>query len=79
MQIIDGVIYIIGAGFNSNIYVVGKEEIGIIDAGAQPNYVSHVLEILKEFDLKKENVKKLILTHMHPDHTGGVSGFVWQV
>jgi len=76
LQVIDGVIFVPGVGFNSNIYIVGKEEIGIIDAGASPNYVSHVLEKMQEFNLSKNNVKKLILTHVHPDHIGGVPGFV---
>ena len=76
MQVIDGVIFVSGVGFNSNIYIVGKEEIGIIDAGASSNYVSHVIDKMKEFKLEEANVKKLILTHMHPDHTGGVRGMI---
>ena len=76
MQVMDGVIFVPGVGFNSNIYIVGKEEIGIIDSGASPNYVSHVLDKMKENNLQKENIKKLILTHIHPDHTGGASGFI---
>jgi glyoxylase-like metal-dependent hydrolase (beta-lactamase superfamily II) len=76
MQVIDGVLFVPGVGFNSNVYIVGKKEIGIIDTGASPNYVSHVLDQLNEYHLPKENVKKLILTHVHPDHTGGLSGFI---
>ncbi len=76
MKIMEGVIFVPGIGFNSNIYIVGKNEIGIIDSGASSNYVSHVLDSMKEFKLQSENVKKLILTHIHPDHTGGVSGFI---
>ena len=76
MQVIDDVVFIEGVGFNSNVYVVGKNEIGIIDTGASPNYVTHVLNEMQKFELEKENVQKLILTHIHPDHTGGVSGFL---
>lgn len=76
MQLLDGVIFVPGVGFNSNIYIVGKDEIGIIDAGASANYMSHVLDTLKEFQLEAANVKKLILTHNHPDHTGGVRGMI---
>ncbi len=76
MQIIDGVIFVPGVGFNSNIYIVGKDEIGIIDSGASANYVSHVIDKMKEFKLEEGNVKKLILTHIHPDHTGGVRGMI---
>jgi hydroxyacylglutathione hydrolase len=76
MQITDGIIFIPGVGFNSNVYVVGTEEIGIIDSGASANYVSHVLDKLREFKLDPGNVKKLVLTHVHPDHTGGLRGMI---
>jgi len=76
MQVIDDVVFIEGVGFNSNVYVVGKNEIGIIDSGASSNYVDHVLKVMQEFELEKENIQKLILTHIHPDHAGGVSGFL---
>lgn len=76
MQVIDGIIFVPGVGFNSNIYIVGKKEIGIIDSGASSNYVSHVIDKMKEFQLDEANVKKLILTHVHPDHTGGVRGMI---
>ncbi|HUY00518.1 MAG TPA: MBL fold metallo-hydrolase [Candidatus Deferrimicrobium sp.] len=76
MKIMDSVLFVPSMGFDSNVYIVGKNEIGIIDTGASPNYVSHIIDIMNENQLLKENVKKLILTHIHPDHTGGVSGCV---
>ncbi|NVM52811.1 MAG: MBL fold metallo-hydrolase [Candidatus Helarchaeota archaeon] len=76
MQVIEGVLFVPGVGFNSNIYIVGINEIGIIDTGASANYVSHVIDKMKEFNLEEANVKKLILTHIHPDHTGGVRGMI---
>jgi len=77
MQIIENnIVFIEGIGFNSNIYLVGKNEIGIIDTGASPNYITHVLQVMEQFELEKENVQKLILTHIHPDHTGGVAAFI---
>lgn len=76
MQIIDGVVFVQSNSWHSNIYIIGKDEVGIIDTGASPDYVSHVLDVMQQFNLKKENVKKLILTHNHPDHTGGLPGFI---
>ena len=69
MKIMDSVLFVPSMGFDSNVYIVGKNEIGIIDTGASPNYVSHIIDIMNENQLLKENVKKLILTHIHPDHT----------
>lgn len=76
MQVIDDIVFIEGVGFNSNVYIIGKNEIGIIDTGASPNYVTHILNVMQQFEFEKENVQKLILTHIHPDHTGGVPGFL---
>jgi len=76
MQIIDGVVFIQGVGFNSNVFLVGKNEVGIIDTGASPNYVENILNTMQKFKLEKEHVKKLILTHIHPDHTGGLQGCI---
>lgn len=75
-EVMEGVIFLPGKGFNSNIYLVGKDEIGIIDAGASPGYVSFIIDTILEFKLQRANVKKLILTHIHPDHTGGAPGVI---
>ncbi|MHA1263871.1 MAG: MBL fold metallo-hydrolase [Candidatus Helarchaeota archaeon] len=76
MQVTDAVIFVPGIGFNSNVYIVGKTEIGIIDCGASANYVNHILDAMKHYNLDPANVKMLILTHIHPDHTGGVRGCI---
>jgi len=65
-------IYLIqGVGLTSNIYVIGKTAITLIDAGngAQINSLtSH----LQKSGLAVEDVVKVIVTHAHADHIGGL-------
>jgi hydroxyacylglutathione hydrolase len=65
-------IYLIqGVGLTSNIYVIGKKEITLIDAGngARINSLTSHLQKLK---LAIEDVVKVIFTHAHADHIGGL-------
>ena len=60
-----------GMGLTSNIYVIGKTAITLIDAGngAQINSLtSH----LQKGGLAVEDVVKVIVTHAHADHIGGL-------
>ena len=52
-----------------NIYVIlnGKEAV-IIDTG----YRRHFLQVLKDLKAKEITISKVILTHFHPDHIGGL-------
>jgi hydroxyacylglutathione hydrolase len=76
MEVCENIIYIEGVGFNSNIYIIGKNEIGIIDTGASATCIDSILKAMQKFGLERGNVKKLILTHIHPDHTGGIPEFI---
>ncbi len=62
--------WIRGKGLDSNIYLIKGDETTLIDAGTglYHNYVMH--EIKKHVDPK--DIKKIILTHEHVDHYGGV-------
>jgi hydroxyacylglutathione hydrolase len=65
-------IYLIqGVGLTSNIYVIGKTAITLIDAGngARINSLTNQLQKLK---LAIEDVVKIIVTHAHADHIGGL-------
>lgn len=66
-----GIFMIEGVGLSSNVYVIHGEKVTLIDAGVgdENNRLDVALEQLK---LPVQNVEKVILTHNHPDHYGGL-------
>ena len=51
-------------GAGTNTYLVGKKDITLIDPG--PNDVNHIKNIL---DLGEGNIKRVLVTHTHKDHS----------
>ncbi|TFF86283.1 MAG: MBL fold metallo-hydrolase [Promethearchaeota archaeon] len=72
MEIIDKVYSIESYGFDSNTYVVGKDDITIIDTGASSAHAHRIIESVKGLGLDPSNISKIIITHKHPDHSGGL-------
>ncbi|MBS7654937.1 MBL fold metallo-hydrolase [Candidatus Bathyarchaeota archaeon] len=63
-------IYLIqGVGLCSNIYVINKGKLTLIDCGNGLT-VNSIKIYLDKLSIK--NVEQVILTHGHPDHTGGL-------
>ena len=65
-----GVNMIVGDGLCSNIYVVGRERVTIIDTGVG-NRQNPVWPQLKELGVEPRNVERIIITHAHHDHAMG--------
>ncbi|NHI94307.1 MAG: MBL fold metallo-hydrolase [Candidatus Lokiarchaeota archaeon] len=64
--IIDQVLYSIPSyGFNSNIYIFLKKV--LIDTGHDNSFAQKVIDHLKSYNI---NLEKIIITHIHPDHSG---------
>jgi len=62
--------YVYGLNYDSNIYVIDGKIPSLIDTGTGLNHNYVISEISKIIDIK--NIKQIILTHEHFDHTGGL-------
>lgn len=68
--ILKDVALIVGDGLCSNIYVLGREEATIVDTGVG-NRANPIFPQLAELGILPENVKQVIITHVHHDHAMG--------
>ncbi|MHA1378740.1 MAG: MBL fold metallo-hydrolase [Candidatus Helarchaeota archaeon] len=64
------VYYIPSQSFDSNIYVYGKKL--LIDTGFNGGYAEKIIEHFKKYNIK---IDKIVLTHIHPDHSSNVGIF----
>ncbi|MFT4513450.1 MAG: ribonuclease/clavin/mitogillin [Planctomycetota bacterium] len=57
----------------TNCYIVGHEELWIVDPGSpDPMEQQRLLNLLDELTSSGQQLKGVLLTHHHPDHVGGV-------
>jgi alkyl sulfatase BDS1-like metallo-beta-lactamase superfamily hydrolase len=64
----------VGIGLANSGMIVGGDGIIIFDANRE---VETAQEILKEFrKITDKPIKAVIYSHFHPDHTGGIKGFI---
>ncbi|WKA56879.1 MBL fold metallo-hydrolase [Planococcus shenhongbingii] len=68
IHIIDGMD--LGLKERTGTYVIDEQELTIIDTSASPS-VQHVKKGLKELGFSLDQVKYIIVTHVHLDHAGG--------
>lgn len=68
IYLIDG--YDLGVKERTGTYVLAEEELTLIDTGASPS-VPYIKEGLRELGYTLEQVKYIIVTHVHLDHAGG--------
>ena len=61
---------IVGDGLCSNIFVLGKEDVTIVDTGVG-NKANPIFPQLEELGVLPENIKQVIITHAHHDHAMG--------
>lgn len=69
---------ITGIGLTSNIYLLGKTNLTLIDTGndSQPNTI---INELYRSHLTLNNIKQIIITHAHFDHIGGLLALLRQI
>lgn len=62
--------------FSSNVYVVGESELTLIDAGGPNAARKYIFREMKSAGIDPRKVGKIIVTHAHPDHVGGIPEFL---
>lgn len=60
----------IGKAERTGAYVLEADDLTIIETSASPS-IPYLLNGLKELGIKPEEVKNIIVTHIHLDHSGG--------
>lgn len=68
ISLIDG--HDLGVEERTGIYVIQEEELTIVETSASPA-IRYVIEGLKSLGFSLEEVKYIIVTHIHLDHAGG--------
>lgn len=68
IHIIDG--FDLGKEERTGTYVIAEEQLTLIDTSASPS-VPHIKEGLKQLGFSLDQVKYIIVTHIHLDHAGG--------
>lgn len=58
-------------------YILGAEELTVIETSASPS-IPHLIEGLQELNINLEDIKHIIVTHVHLDHAGGAGLFLEQ-
>lgn len=68
IHLIDG--YDLGIPERTGTYVIKEEQITIIETGPSPS-VAHVKKGLEKLGIPLEEIRYIIVTHVHLDHAGG--------
>ena len=69
MEVVSGIHRI--DGVNGNAYLVGVDDLALIDTG-MPNNDGRILKYLEGLGRKPKDIKTIIITHGHVDHTGSL-------
>ncbi len=72
MKVTDNILLLNGAGMDSNVYCVDGEL--LVDTGTG-TFVEQTLEQMDRFDVEIGDIKKIVLSHEHFDHTGAAKQF----
>ena len=59
-------------GFSA--FITGTEKSILFDTG--PSKANSLLDNMEKLSIEPDNVDMVVLSHIHPDHTGGLAGFL---
>ena len=68
----NGLLLIPSTGMDSNIYIIGEEDLTIIDTGTGAT-IKSILKKIEKNGLKTDKIRKILLSHTHIDHSGGLA------
>ena len=68
IHVIDG--FDLGVSGRTGTYVIQEKELTIVETGSSPA-IPHVLKGLQDLELDPKDIKYIIVTHIHLDHSGG--------
>ncbi|TWT25914.1 MBL fold metallo-hydrolase [Planomicrobium sp. CPCC 101110] len=68
IHLIDG--YDLGISERTGTYVIKEEQVTIVETGPSPS-IEHVKRGLEKLGIALEQIKYIIVTHIHLDHAGG--------
>ncbi|MFX1485833.1 MAG: MBL fold metallo-hydrolase [Promethearchaeota archaeon] len=71
MEIMRGLHFVSGVLYNSNVYVLGEDDLTLIDLGTAAN-LTHLFGAIKSFGLDSRRIRQIVVTHAHIDHIGGL-------
>ena len=74
MEIIPGIHTVPGTSL-SRIYLIEDDDLTLIDTG-MPWSAGRVLRYVRSIGRHPEELRRILVTHSHPDHTGGTPGIV---
>jgi len=76
MEVMDQIVMIPGRPWASNVYVVGRDELALVDSGLGGDFHGYIIREMESLGLRPNRIEKLVLTHFHPDHIGGAPEIV---
>ena len=79
MQLFENIHLFEGSGFDGNIYLlIDGSNVTLIDTGTGLS-LQGLYDYIESLGLKKKDIRKVILSHVHIDHSGGLPKIVKDV